>query len=73
MINIDRIGQFNSDYQKGNYIMAALKNNIDSLFAKKQKQKKEEIQFKTEYEAIWIDPSKEVKTKTDNTDYNFLD
>jgi hypothetical protein len=73
MVNIDRIGQFESDYQKGNYIMAALKNNIDTCYSKRLKQDNEKIQIKTEYEAIWIDPSKEVKNQTDKTDYNFLD
>lgn len=76
MINIDRIengNKFKSDYQKGNYIISCLKNNVDGFYSKKQKQLNEEKQFKNEYETIWIDPAKEVKTKKDNIDYNFLD
>jgi hypothetical protein len=41
MTNIDRINNgtgFNSDYQKGNYIMSALRNSIDNFYSKRLKQ-----------------------------------
>lgn len=72
MTNIDRIGQFNSDYQKGNYIMAALKNNIDSCLSKKLKKEKEQIDIHQDTEFKFLNNT--VIKKSDKIEnYDILD
>ncbi len=73
--NIDKI-EFNNGYQKGNYIMAALSNNIDTWYEKKSKKVIEENkQIKNikinNYFVSQVDV--ELETDEDESDYDFLD
>lgn len=72
MMNIDRIGQFNSDYQKGNYIMAALKNSIDTFYSKQLKKEKEKIDIHQDTEFKFLDNAS-IKKSDEIENYDILD
>jgi hypothetical protein len=72
MMNIDRIGQFNSDYQKGNYIMAALKNSIDSFYSKNLKKEKEKINIHQDTEFKFLN-NNAIKKSDGIENYDILD
>ena len=71
MINMSRI-EFGNDYQKGSYIMAALKNSIDTFYSKRLKQNNEKKDIYQDTEFNFIDNSKFIKIETIEN-YDILD
>jgi hypothetical protein len=71
MTNMSRI-EFGNDYQKGNYIMVALKNSIDTFYSKKLKQDNEKKDTHQDTEFNFINNAT-IKKSDKIENYDILD